>query len=248
MKLLIDDTVKRYGLNANETCVYAAILKCTKAGRGWFANYRDLAAALPFVISYKTVGRAVDTLLNLGLIEEMDNALFANLKSKISNGQIVPTNGQNVHTNGQNVPTPYNPLIINNMNEKEIATCASTRDTRIPDQPLYFEIRALFDNKHGLHLVGDGLRAEAAWKKASPIKRRKLHADVMSGAWDKSKLEWLVADYPEPTPDFLTGEQQDDCNARGIKLVQVRVDGKYRICTLETEKTFNLEHVCNWNF
>ena len=244
MKFLIDDTVKRYGLNANETCVYAAILKCTKAGRGWFANYRDLAAALPFVISDETVRRSIQKLFNLGLIERRDKSWFVL-------PQIVAEQPQNVAKLPQNVancPSPYNPLINNNMNEKEIATCASTRDTRIPDQPLYFEIRALFDNKHGLHLVGDGLRAEAAWKKASPIKRRKLHADVMSGAWDKSKLEWLVADYPEPTPDFLTGEQQDDCNARGIKLVQVRVDGKYRICTLETEKTFNLEHVCNWNF
>ena len=244
MKLLIDDTVKRYGLNANETCVYAAILKCTKAGRGWFANYRDLAEALPFVVSHPTVIRAVEKLFNKGLIERREKALFAVVQNE-------PTLVQNEPSLVQNEPksaSPYNPLIINNMNEKEIATCASTRDTRIPDQPLYFEIRALFDNKHGLHLVGDGLRAEAAWKKASPIKRMKLHADVMSGAWDKSKLEWLVADYPEPTPEFLTGEQQDDCNARGIKLVQVRVDGKYRICTLETEKTFNLEHVCNWNF
>ena len=47
MKLLLDDKQHRgYDLNANEACIFAAILKCTRAGRGWYGNYRELAAAM----------------------------------------------------------------------------------------------------------------------------------------------------------------------------------------------------------
>ena len=90
MKLLLDDKVTRgHNLNANEACIFAAILKCTRAGRGWYGNYRELAAAMPFVISYKTANRAVQKLLNMGLVEVREGKLF-------SVGQIVPTDGQNV--------------------------------------------------------------------------------------------------------------------------------------------------------
>ena len=79
MKLLLDDKQHRgYNLNANEACIFAAILKCTRAGRGWYGNYRELAAAMPFVINRTTVYRAIQKLLNLGLIEESENkTLFA---------------------------------------------------------------------------------------------------------------------------------------------------------------------------
>ena len=104
MKLLLDDKATRgYDLNANEACIFAAILKCTRAGRGWYGNYRELAAAMPFVMSYKTANRAVQKLLILGLIETREEKLF-------SVGQIVPTDGQNVPENGQIVLPPNNPL------------------------------------------------------------------------------------------------------------------------------------------
>ena len=78
MKLLLDDKATRdYNLNANEACIFAAILKCTRAGRGWYGNYRELAAAMPFVISHVSVYRAVQKLLNLGLIERREEKLFA---------------------------------------------------------------------------------------------------------------------------------------------------------------------------
>ena len=86
MKLLLDDKATRgHDLNANEACIFAAILKCTRAGRGWYGNYRELAAAMPFVINRMTVSRAVQKLLTLGLIEERDNALFTNNQSPMTN-------------------------------------------------------------------------------------------------------------------------------------------------------------------
>ena len=83
MKLLLDDkTTRGYDLNANEACIFAAILKCTRAGRGWYGNYRELAAAMPFVMSHMTAHRAVEKLLNLGLIERREDKLFALLQNE----------------------------------------------------------------------------------------------------------------------------------------------------------------------
>ena len=74
MKLLLDDKIiAGHDLNANEACIFAAILKCTRSGRGWYGNYRELAAAMPFVMSRQTASRAVDKLLTLGLIEVREN-------------------------------------------------------------------------------------------------------------------------------------------------------------------------------
>ena len=83
MKLLLDDKQHRgCNLNANEACIFAAVLKCTRAGRGWYGNYRELAAAMPFVINRTTVYRAIQKLLNLGLIERREEKLFALLQNE----------------------------------------------------------------------------------------------------------------------------------------------------------------------
>ena len=58
MKLFLDDKIiAGHDLNANEACIFAAILKCTRSGRGWYGNYRELAAAMPFVMSKLGVDR-----------------------------------------------------------------------------------------------------------------------------------------------------------------------------------------------
>ena len=246
MKLLIDDTTARtHNLNANEACVFAAILKCTKSGRGWFANYRDLANALPFVISHVTVFNAVRKLLNLGLIERRENSLFALLKNEtelLNNETDLLKNETNQLNNLTESISPNNPFIINNeiMNEKEHATCAQTRDTRKPETLMYFEIRKIFNDKHGLHTIGQGLQAEESWKNASPAKKQKLLDAVRSGDWDKPRLDWLVADFPEPQPDFLRGDEQD------ADIVQVRYNGLFKLCTRETMNLFGLEYVRDW--
>ena len=240
MKLLIDDTTGRaHGLNANEACVYAAILKCTKAGRGWFANYRDLAAALPFVVSYKTVDRAVSKLFNLGLVERRDNALFINGQNVPNNGQNVQINGQNVPNNGQivhNSPSPYNPLIINdNMNEKKDATCAHACDTRTPDLPTFLDLQREFSRKGGSGMTTHmEMQANEEWNRCTPAKKVKLLDAVRAGAHFKPRLDWLIADFPEPEPTFLRGDEDGD-------IVQVRYNGLFKLCHRSTAKLFNLE-------
>lgn len=251
MKLLIDDTTGRtHNLNANEACVYAAILKCTKAGRGWFANYRDLADALPFVISRMTVSRSVEKLLNLGLIERRDNSLFACAQIEQIGAQIEQGNAQNEQIGAQIEQTPdspYNPLIINNDMEREnIATCAQTCDTRKPQTPSFIvpgflDLTYEYQQKGGDHIVKGAVLdlAQEAWRKCSPAKKIKLLAAVKSGAHFKSRLDWLIADFPEPTPDFLRGDEGGD-------IVQVRYNGAYKLCTRATMELFGLEWVRDW--
>ena len=247
MKLLIDDTTGReHGLNANETCVYAAILKCTKAGRGWFANYRDLATALPFVISKDTVQRAVQKLFNLGLIERRENALFALSQNETALSQNETTLSQNETVLSQidtKSTPPNNPLIINNekMNERTHATCAQACDTREPNLPSFLDLRKEFSRKGGGGLTTNmEMQAVEEWNKCSDAKKVKLLEAVRLGAHFKPRLDWLIADFPEPEPVFLRGDEDED-------IVQVRYNGLFKLCSRTTQRLFNLELVRDWN-
>lgn len=252
MKLLLDDTTARaHGLNANEACVYAAILKCTKSGRGWFANYRDLANALPFVISRMTVTRAVEKLLNLGLIERRDNALFAHAQIEQIGAQNEQDNAQNEQIGAQieqNIAPPNNPLIINNiMNEKEKeqprALC--THDGNEQQGADYnFEMfwkyfsesmPAEFHNRKGATKI--------AFEKRSEVAQRAMIEAAQEGApghpGDEQNPYFFVVDFPEPKPTWLRGDESGD-------IVQVRYNGAYKLCTRATMELFGLEWVRDW--
>ena len=269
MKLLLDDKATRgYDLNANEACIFAAILKCTRAGRGWYGNYRELAAAMPFVINRMTVSRAVQKLLNLGLIEERDNALFTNNQSQITNEQFVHESAQFVHNDAQNVqqnaqsvlPPNNPPNINNNMNEKEKeqprALCTHDGDEQQGSVVESFaEFKKLFLSTHRI-VPFEFERREASlmklWNECSEVKRReilaKLDAYNVGVNFDEFKPNpiFFLQDYPEPQPSFLSGQEQDRLRERGIPLVQVKYNGKFLICTRETMELFNLEFVRNW--
>ena len=244
MKLLLDDKAgKAFGLNANEACIYAAILKCTKAGRGWFANYRDLASAMPFVVSRMTVTRAVEKLFNLGLIERRENALFASAQNEQIGAQNEQGDAQIEQICAQNEQkiAPLNNLPINkeNMNENENATCAHTCDTRTPETPNFLVLHSYFIKKGGTATPLQMEAAKDAWQKCSDIKKRQLIEAVKSGAHFKPRLDWLIADFPEPKPVFLRGDEAED-------IVQVRYNGAYKLCTRATMELFGLEWVRDW--
>ena len=237
---------KAYGLNANELCVYEAIGKCSRKddARGWYASMQALADALPYIVDRKTVTRAVQKLLTLGLIERRGNALFACGQNDQSSGQNDRANDQNDHSNGQNdreLPPPLYPPInnINEMENENTRTLVPTHEAANPDLQTYFEIRKIFNSKHGLHKVGEGLAAEESWKKASRAKRIKLLEAVKAGKWDKPRIDWLIADFPEPTPTFLRGDETGD-------IVQVRYNGAYKLCYRATMELFGLEWVRDW--
>ena len=241
MKLLLDDKATRgYDLNANEACIFAAILKCTRAGRGWYGNYRELAAAMPFVISHVSVYRAVQKLLNLGLIERREEKLFALLHNETEPLQNETTLLQNEPTLVQNVLPPNNPPINNNMNEeKREGTCTHTCDTPAPETPIFLVLHSYFIKRGGTATPLQMEAAKNAWQKCSDIKKRQLIEAVKSGAHFKPRLDWLIADFPEPQPVFLRGDEPGD-------IVQVRYNGAYKLCTRATMELFGLEWVRDW--
>ena len=252
MKILLDDKATRgCNLNANEACIFAAILKCTRAGRGWYGNYQELAAAMPFVMSYKTANRAVQKLLTLGLIVERDNALFTNHQSPITDGQIVPNDGQIVHANGQIVQEsgqivlpPNNPPIINNnMNEKEkeqpralrTHDCDEQQDCLFEKFWKFFNPAPEFHNRRAATQMVFEARSEAA--------QRAMVEAAQEGApghpGDEQNPYFFVVDFPDPKPVFLRGDEGGD-------IVQVKYNGTYKLCHRATMELFGLEWIRDW--
>ena len=250
MKLLIDDTTGRtHNLNANEACVYAAILKCTKAGRGWFAPMQALSEALPYVVDRKTVSRAIQKLVTIGLIERRDNALFACGQNDQSSGQNDRSNDQFDHLNGQNdreCTSPYNPLIINNenMDENKNATCTHTCDTRTPDLPTFLDLKKEFSSKGGGGMTTHmEMQAAEEWNHCSDAKKVKLLEAVRLGAHFKPRLDWLIADFPEPKPRILSGFDQELMWRNGQVPVLVKYEDKFVAVTEQESKLFGLDIV-----
>jgi hypothetical protein len=242
MKLLLDDKQLRgYNLNANEACIFAAILKCTRSGRGWYGNYRELAAAMPFVMSYKTANRAVQKLLTLGLIESREEKLFAC-------GQIVPTDGQNVPENRQNVlPLNNPPIINNNMNENQLSSPAQdarTEEKKTEEGLDFMDFWFLFSAPK------DKLNRENAcrrlWESTTFSRAKKqaimkeLTEHQMNGTMTEERNPYFfLNNFSEPQPVFLRGDESGD-------IVQVRYNGAYKLCTLETMELFNLQWERDW--
>ena len=252
MKLLLDDKATRgYDLNANEACIFAAILKCTRAGRGWYGNYRELAAAMPFVINRMTVTRAVQKLLTLGLIVERDDALFTNDQSPITDAQNVHNDAQNVHDNAQNVhddaqivlPPNNPPINNNNMNEKEkeqqralcARDCDEQQDCLFEKFWKFFNPAPEFHNRYGATKI--------AFEQRSEVAQRAIVEAAQEGApghpGDEQNPYFFVVDFPDPQPVFLRGDEGGD-------IVQVKYNGTYKLCHRATMELFGLEWNRDW--
>lgn len=254
MKLLLDDKATRgYDLNANEACIFAAILKCTRAGRGWYGNYGELAAAMPFVINRTTVYRAIQKLLNLGLIEERENkTLFA--------VQIAQESVQNEHVSVQNaqecvqsaLPPNNPPINNNNMNEKEKeqprALC--THDGNEQQECLFEKFWKFFSVSMPAEYHNRKGATKIAFEKRSEVAQLAMIEAAQEGApghpGDNANPYFFVVDFPEPQPTFLSGLEQDRFREKGVPLVQVKYNGKFLICTRATMELFGLEWVRDW--
>ena len=245
MKLLLDDKATRgYDLNANEACIFAAILKCTRAGRGWYGNYRELAAAMPFVINRTTVYRAIQKLLNLGLIEERENkTLFA--------VQIAQESVQNEHESVQNetellqnaLPPNNPPIINNNMNEKrkeqQRALCA--RDCEEQQDCLFEKFWKFFNPAPEFH--NRRAATQMIFEARSHAAQRAMVEAAQEGApghpGDNQNPYFFVQDFPDPQPVFLRGDEGGD-------IVQVKYNGAYKLCHRATMELFGLEWNRDW--
>lgn len=247
MKLLLDDKATRgYDLNANEACIFAAILKCTRAGRGWYGNYRELAAAMPFVISHVSVYRAVQKLLNLGLIERREEKLFALLHNETEPLQNETTLLQNETSLLQNVLPPNNPPINNNnMNEKQLSSPAQDARTEekktenfldFKDFWASFIVPVEYENRKNA--------CRNLWANFSDVKKNTILCELQSLCEEGRTTEernpyFYLNNYEEPQPVFLRGDEGGD-------IVQVRYNGTYKLCTRATMELFGLEWIRDW--
>ena len=245
MKLLLDDKQHRgYNLNANEACIFAAILKCTRAGRGWYGNYRELAAAMPFIINHSTVYRAIQKLLTLGLIERREEKLFALLQNETELLQNATELLQNETELLQNALPPNNPPIINNnMNEKrkeqQRALCArdcdEQQDCLFEKFWKFFNPAPEFHNRYGATKI--------AFEQRSEVAQQAIVEAAQEGApghpGDEQNPYFFVVDFPEPQPVFLRGDEGGD-------IVQVRYNGTYKLCHRATMELFGLEWNRDW--
>ena len=249
MKLLLDDKATRgHDLNANEACIFAAILKCTRAGRGWYGNYRELAAAMPFVMSHMTAHRAVEKLFNLGLVERRENKLFALYQNVTETSQNVTNLEQNVTNLEQSVLPPNNPPINNNMNEKEKeqprALCTHDGNEQQDCQFLEEDFNAFWIFFNPRPEFANRKKATwEIWKTKTPVARKAILEAAQEGApghpGDNPNPYFFVQDFPEPQPVFLRGDESGD-------IVQVRYNGAYKLCTRATMELFGLEWVRDW--
>ena len=247
MKLLLDDKATRgYNLNANEACIFAAILKCTRSGRGWYGNYRELAAAMPFVMSHMTAHRAVEKLLNLGLLERRENKLFALYQNVTEPSQNVTTLEQNVTDLEQNVlPLNNPPIINNNMNkkEKEQPRALCTHDGDVQQDCIFEFFWKFFSKAMPTEFHNRKGATKIAFEQRSEVAQRAMIEAAQEGApghpGDQQNPYFFVVDFPEPQPTFLRGDESGD-------IVQVRYNGAYKLCTRETMERFNLQWVRDW--
>ena len=241
MKILLDDKIiAGHDLNANEACIFAAIHKCTRSGRGWYGNYRELAAAMPFVMSKDTAQRAVQKLLNLGLIERREEKLFA-----LSQNETVLS--QNETSLSQIVLPLNNPPIINNMNENQLSSPAQdarTEEKKTEENLDFMDFWFLFSAPK------DKLNRESACRRlweSTTFSRAKKQAIMkeltdhqMDGTFTEERNPYFfLNNFPEPQPVFLRGDESGD-------IVQVRYNGAYKLCTRETMERFNLQWERDW--
>jgi len=255
MKLLLDDkTTRGCNLNANEACIFAAILKCTRAGRGWYGNYRELAAAMPFVINHTTVYRAIQKLLNLGLIERRDEKLFALLQNETELLHGATELLQNETELLQNALPPNNPPINNNMNENQLSSPAQdarTEEKKTEENLDFMDFWFLFSAPK--EMLNRESACRRLWESQTFSRAKKqaimkeLTEHQMNGTFTEERNPFFyLNNFPEPQPEFLSGQEQDRLREKRIPLVQVKYNGKFLICTRETMELFNLEWVRDW--
>ena len=241
MKLLLDDKIiAGHDLNANEACIFAAIHKCTRSGRGWYGNYRELAAAMPFVMSKDTAQRAVQKLLNLGLIERREEKLFA-----LSQNETVLS--QNETSLSQIVLPLNNPPIINNMNENQLSSPAQdarTEEKKTEENLDFMDFWILFSAPKDMLNRENACRRLWESQTFSRAKKQAIMNELTEHQMNSTLTEernpfFYLNNHDEPQPTFLRGDESGD-------IVQVRYNGAYKLCYRSTMELFGLQWERDW--
>lgn len=231
---------KALNLNANEASVLAAITKCTLMGKGWYADYEALADALEFVVSAKTVNRAVKKLINLGAVEKRQNVLYAKTNC--------PASETNCPQSGTNCPSPAPPIIKNNtsMKRNEIIAHANMRDAQ-PNPSSFEEFLSAYQAKAGKWQIPDAVLRECQnlWADCPDWKRKMLIARVQDGTWFKPRIDWTIGDF-NPAPHNYNGDRSISTTdfenmIRTGQLVTAKWNGSWGKYTPDDVTAFALE-------
>jgi hypothetical protein len=247
MRLLLDEKyIAGHDLNANEACILAAILKCTRAGRGWYGNYRELAAAMPFVINHSTVYRAIQKLLNLGLIERREDKLFALLQNETGLLHDATELLQNETELLQSALPLNNPPINNNMNENQLSSPAQdarTEEKKTEGNLDFMDFWFLFSAPQ--EMLNRENACRRLWETFSRAKKQAIMKELTEHQINGTLTEernpyYYLNNYEDPKPVFLRGDEPGD-------LVQVKYGDRIKICTRATMELFGLEWYADWN-
>ena len=199
-----DKIAKEHQLNANEACIYACIAKCTRAGRGWYGNYAALADAMPFEINRTTAFRAVQKLLNLGVIEKRDDEHLYSVQiatESVQNAtesvqiatesvQNATESVQNAHESVQNALPPITPLnkrVMDELNKegKQHSRALCTHDEASQPSNTYEDFKKLFIAVSDITDEGGenwfkyrGVVCEQRWEKLNEMQRVAIIRDL----------------------------------------------------------------------
>lgn len=111
--------------------------------------------------------------------------------------------------------------------------------------------QALYDN-------GSSARNEDAthrfWSTLNPLQQKAVHTNIIERLRAK-KFVWFdpiraikesLRSWNAPQPQFLSGNEQDECRRQGIPMVQVKYGESFLICTKQTQEEFGLTKTMDW--
>ena len=218
--------------------VYAHIANYTQVKGAWCGSQRDLAAQLELPIG--TINNQLTELINKGLIVRDVNSYRSVGEQKCSADE------QKRSADEQN---PDSIIKNNNMEKNEKNARANMRDANPVNNPSFEELLNAFKAKAGNYQIADSVLSDARriWSSDQypEWKRRLLIRRINEGKWLKSRFDWTLTDF-DPKPEFLSGVEQEENWRLNIPMVQVKVNGSYRICTLETQQDFALPFIQPW--
>jgi len=137
-----------------------------------------------------------------------------------------------------------------NEKEKEQPRALCTHDGNEQQECLFEKFFKFFSMSMPAEYRNRKGATKIAFEKRSEVAQRAMIEAAQEGApghpGDEQNPYFFVVDFPEPQPQFLSGQEQDRLREQGIPLVQVKYNGKFLICTRETKELFNLEFMRNW--
>ena len=244
-------------LNPSEYIVLRAIEYCSRGemAKGWYGTMQALADYLPCKVDRKTVRRAIDKLVNMGLVHEVDGAIYACGQNDRDNGQNDHMNGQNDRENGQNALPPVPPYIkeINkerNEREKDTRRAQTRTYAKPPPQPYdegFLSILAAFrlldsesQNRTEDQKQRDEQRAWKAWQMHPELHQAATEV-VKFGLTKKDDLAFTIEDAMQLQPQIpVPVDYRGQPLGRGIRYYMATYKGERGLYTADDVRRYRM--------